>query len=767
MNPLHTLFHPQSIAVIGASERYGSAGRNVFSLLTANQCAATITPINPNHKTIGGQKSYSSLSEATNEHTFDVIVIVLAADKVSSIIREANKANIQNIVLINELDPTPSSLKSKLDRAAEQARKANIQLIAVPISGLLGLFKQPENTACAYIGQSSGIADCMDNYTQERGIVFSRFLTLNPHSYPVSTGKIIDYIAAEPTTTALLVHISKLDNPRELISALAAASRHKPIVLLSTLADREEEALFAQALERVHVLTVSTLTQFFTASKLIHTGIISRGKNLSIISNSPQISTLLLKTVASTELNLAEPSAATTRAISKMLAYKPSEYNPLDLPADTVSGVFQAAVSQYLSDENTDAVAFIYAGTNAAESNQVAQMVSSLQKQNRKPLLLVWLGRADTEDTRKLFNSRKNLHFKQPEHALHALVQLNWYRQHSQQRHRTGAFHDYHYAHTATEELRKHLRPLLPIAVLPAGKTNSAYFLTGLQAYYQPDFSKKNNHLQLNWEKQEPFGQVLTLRVRNRQVKLLPPVTPEIISKAISQLNLPNIIWQDWLLNCADILSRLPEIHSSALELSHDADKGIVCSNIALNLQDVESFTGSPNIFTPYPTHEQQITLKSGETAWLRPVRPEDASLIQRLAAEQSEQSRYTRFMSKANNIPPALLARLSHPDYQREYALLLHDEEQNPLAHASYTADPDMQSCEFGISIADKLQGQGVGVLLMHKLIERAKEQGFVRIRAEILADNHPMQKLALKLGFVLSKNAEDNGLVDAVLTL
>ncbi|WP_369584457.1 GNAT family N-acetyltransferase, partial [Kingella oralis] len=89
------------------------------------------------------------------------------------------------------------------------------------------------------------------------------------------------------------------------------------------------------------------------------------------------------------------------------------------------------------------------------------------------------------------------------------------------------------------------------------------------------------------------------------------------------------------------------------------------------------------------------------------------------------------------------------------------------PLAHANYIADPIPTSCEFGIIIDDKLQGQGIGYQLMTHLIAHAKAQGHTLMRAEILADNHPMQKLALKLGFTLNKHPRDNGLVEAKLHL
>jgi len=153
-----------------------------------------------------------------------------------------------------------------LARQAEAARKARINLISLPSNSLPELFKQPENTpkACAYIGQSTSIADCVARYAQERDITFSRFLTLNTQNYPVSTGQIIDHIAAEASSTALLVHISTLnDNLRELISALHATARRKPVVVLITLHDAnpQAETLLLQALERQHIL-VGCVPQF-------------------------------------------------------------------------------------------------------------------------------------------------------------------------------------------------------------------------------------------------------------------------------------------------------------------------------------------------------------------------------------------------------------------------------------------------------------------------------------------------------------------------
>lgn len=774
---LHSVFHPQSIAVIGASDRYGSTGRSVFGQLSANGAAPTVVPVNPKHKMIGGIKSFESLSAAYKEHHTDTAVVILAADKLNAIVREAAKCGIRNVVFINELDPPSSNIRSKLNRASETAFKEGIRLFAVPVNGLRGLYcPLPSIPACAYIGQSAGIADCMQHYATDRGILFSRFITLNPQNYPVSTGKIIDYTASESSTSALLVHISTLDHAQELVAALTAAARHKAVVVLTTLVDADQEALFAHALARRNILTVQTLTEFLTAAKLIHTGIGSHGNRIALISNTPQIGALSLKILPHTGLILAEPSTTTTRAISKLLPHKPSGTNPLNLPADTPPNVFAAAVEHILQDDNTDAVLLIYAGRHSADSYRVAQMTATLQNHSRKPLLLSWLGGADNEAVRQLFNSGKNLHFRQPEHALHALAQLNRYRDHRRSHTRMPPFYDYTPAIQAAQTLHKHLSSFLSVAVLPlpAPKTHVSKLLEGLKLHNQTSTKKSPaSQLTLQWEKRHGFGQVLSLIGHSTQrIEILPPVTHDTAAAALSQLGLPPMIWHDWLLDTAEILSRLPEIHALTLTLYHNVQYGITCTEAKFNLQDPDSFTVSdtpqPNLFAPYPTHtEETIILNNGTQAQLRPIRPEDAELINRLATEQSDQSRYLRFMSPFTTLPPSLLAHLSRPDYQREFALILHDEHQIPLATANYTADPCDTSCEFAISTADHLHGQGIGTLLMHRLIRQAIHQGYHTMRAEILTDNHPMQKLALKLGFTLSQHPDDHNIIHAELNL
>jgi acetyltransferase len=81
-------------------------------------------------------------------------------------------------------------------------------------------------------------------------------------------------------------------------------------------------------------------------------------------------------------------------------------------------------------------------------------------------------------------------------------------------------------------------------------------------------------------------------------------------------------------------------------------------------------------------------------------------------------------------------------------------------LAVARYVTDPDNESCEFALEVADHWQGKGIGVILMNALFDAAREQGLKVMVGEVLAGNKGMLKLMSRLGFVVQVHPEDRAL-------
>jgi acetyltransferase len=151
----------------------------------------------------------------------------------------------------------------------------------------------------------------------------------------------------------------------------------------------------------------------------------------------------------------------------------------------------------------------------------------------------------------------------------------------------------------------------------------------------------------------------------------------------------------------------------------------------------------------PYPAElESEITLRDGTPILVRPMRPEDVELEKRFFERLSERSRFQRFMQHLQQLPPKMLARFTQLDYDRELALVaLHGDEF--VAVGRYAPNPDGETAEFALVVADEWQGRGLGRILLERLREEARKAGYKALYGNIMEANHEMLELARRLGF------------------
>ena len=154
----------------------------------------------------------------------------------------------------------------------------------------------------------------------------------------------------------------------------------------------------------------------------------------------------------------------------------------------------------------------------------------------------------------------------------------------------------------------------------------------------------------------------------------------------------------------------------------------------------------------PYPVElEGEIEIAGGLRLPVRPMRPEDAGLEARFFAGLSERSRFQRFMQHLPALPPAMLARFTQLDYDRELALVVLDPQRGRfLAVGRYAPTLDGSTAEFALTVADDWQGKGIGRALLERLCRLARDAGYRALYGFILDANREMLELAARLGFV-----------------
>jgi acetyltransferase len=97
--PLDAIFHPASVAVVGATESAGSVGRTIMQNLLATPFGGTVYPVNPKRTSVLGVKAYPTLSNVPER--VDLIVVVTPARTVPGIIEEAVELGIPGAIIIS------------------------------------------------------------------------------------------------------------------------------------------------------------------------------------------------------------------------------------------------------------------------------------------------------------------------------------------------------------------------------------------------------------------------------------------------------------------------------------------------------------------------------------------------------------------------------------------------------------------------------------------------------------------------------------------
>ena len=161
-----------------------------------------------------------------------------------------------------------------------------------------------------------------------------------------------------------------------------------------------------------------------------------------------------------------------------------------------------------------------------------------------------------------------------------------------------------------------------------------------------------------------------------------------------------------------------------------------------------------------YPGHlEREITLADGARVVLRPIRPDDESLLVDLYDRLSRDSRYQRFFSVMRRLPPDWAHFLANVDYRRRFAYVLELRSPAPpriIGVGRYEPTEQDGVAEVAFVVQDEWQGRGLGALLFKELLAVAEANGVRRFRAWVLGDNRRMLGLISHLGDITSRRLD-----------
>lgn len=278
------------------------------------------------------------------------------------------------------------------------------------------------------------------------------------------------------------------------------------------------------------------------------------------------------------------------------------------------------------------------------------------------------------------------------------------------------------------------------------------------------------------------FGPVITfgaggtlVEVLHDRALALPPLNHFLAKQLIAKTNIFKILGKfrnmpavdlekivNVILRVSEMVCELPYIREMDINPLIVNEKEIIAvdARIIIDYPSTSNIPYSHMAIHPYPSYLiSSWQLPNGTPITIRPIRPEDAELEQVLFTHLSQQSKYFRFMDHLQELTPQMLIRFTQIDYDHEMSLIAvykEGDKEIAIGVAHYITNPDMESCEFGIMIADEWHNQGIGSQLMTCLFQIAKEKGLKTMKGMVLADNTDMLKLATYLGFITSASED-----------
>ena len=209
----------------------------------------------------------------------------------------------------------------------------------------------------------------------------------------------------------------------------------------------------------------------------------------------------------------------------------------------------------------------------------------------------------------------------------------------------------------------------------------------------------------------------------------------------------------EFLVRISQLVTDFPEIVELDLNPVVISDGSPVAVDARIVVEPSEVAAPRHLIISPYPNqYESNWLLKDGTPVLIRPVKPEDETLVADLLRNCSEQTIYFRYFGANKKWPHESLIRFTQNDYDREIGIAAIGLPPGPsvmMGVGRLVMTSERDAAEFAVIVADRWQGAGLGMKLIEQVIQIAKENGVRTLSGDVLLENRLMLSLAKKMGF------------------
>ncbi|MFH1914692.1 MAG: acetate--CoA ligase family protein [Pseudomonadota bacterium] len=445
---LHAFFHPETVAVIGASASPGKIGHTVMVNMLGAGFRGKLYPVNPKGGVIEGITAVRNIADLPRG--LDLAVIAVPRDHVVPSIEALAEIGAKSVIVITagfkEVGKEGYHLEQELKALCEAHSIAmlgpNCLGMMNPAHGVNASFAagHPRAGSIAFFSQSGALCVAILDWALGENIGFSKFISLGNKAV-MDEADMLGYLDGDRETRVVLGYIENVEHGEAFLRQARAVCRNKPVIIIKsgtttagakaasshTGAIAGSDQAYTAAFRQSGVIRVADVASLFNLAQAFSTQPLPRGPNLAVVTNSGGPGILTADIADRSRLTVAELSQRTIERLQEFLPSYAAFYNPVDIVGDADAKRYRKALDVVADDPLVHSLLVLLTPTASVQIEKTAEAVIHTARKCGKPVFACFMGKTRVARARAMLMEAGIPCYAFPEAAVRSIESMYEY----------------------------------------------------------------------------------------------------------------------------------------------------------------------------------------------------------------------------------------------------------------------------------------------------------------------------------------------------
>jgi acetyltransferase len=441
------LFNPQSIAIIGATEKEGAVGRTVVENLQDISFPGAIYPVNPKRETILGLKAYPDIGAIGKP--VDVAVIITPAKVVPKVMSQCADASVKHGIVISagfkEAGPAGLELEKQV---VNEARRGKVRFIGPNCLGVVNMHAKvnasfapsiPPAGRISVISQSGALCVAILDWATSCGMGLSKVVSFG-NKADLNEVDFLRSFAVDPETNVVAAYLESITEGDRFLEVAEEIASVKPVVVLKvgvTQAGAKAasshtgslagaDMAYWAAFKRSGVIRAENFEALFDYALAFATQPLPTGNRLAIVTNAGGPGIMAADAAELAGLRLLPPTDSSREKLGRALPPTAATANPIDVIGDAEPKRYIDTLKIIQEDDNVDGILVVVTPQNMTAPLELAKQLHATHN-HKKPLLTAFMGGQEIIEAKEFLMKEGIPNYPAPTRAVAAFKAMSDY----------------------------------------------------------------------------------------------------------------------------------------------------------------------------------------------------------------------------------------------------------------------------------------------------------------------------------------------------